>query len=367
MNKPSNTPSTAQIMSPQAAIHYLANLVPIPKPFLIAPQFQGNYPIKRTLPGFFALHSFITTIYQAGVETPDELIPPEPSRRKRGLKDTDFTNYPRLLFALGLFGELIEDNGQVLLKVESQDLANFCAQARIKQYEPFFQVMEKFGLIHLPSQPLQFRFPSDPELIIALVIFARACRPLTKKETNPPVEFLRIDLRLLQISRKKVRPVRLDSEEAIRCLEDEKEAEWIRELDSWAHSAGYLVDVQCTGVHKSEFKVIYRQPKPAHALFGFRTESGRLYMHINFNQTDRILPYIARTSPTFRELYYSRCTCANCGACKAGPLEVELDGAMRRLCWFSYLSLPQVPEDCFDAIQFLVKAQGDILKEEASS
>jgi hypothetical protein len=50
------------------------------------------------------------------------------------------------------------------------------------------------------------------------------------------------------------------------------------------------------------------------------------------------------------------------GACPDGPLQVELDGAVRRLCGFSDMNLPEVPAEHYETIQFLVKAQDGILK-----
>jgi hypothetical protein len=63
------------------------------------------------------------------------------------------------------------------------------------------------------------------------------------------------------------------------------------------------------------------------------------------------------------QLYYQRCACASCGSCSSGPLQVELDGALRRLCGFSYMNLPEVPAEHFEIIQYLVEVQDKILKD----
>jgi hypothetical protein len=321
-----------------------------------------GYPVERVRSGLDALHHFMVSIYQAGVETP-EVFSPENTRPRQGASEAVFTALPRLLFALGLYGNPVDGSGEVILMVEPEDLAVFCARARIKDYEFFFKVFEKFGLVCSPNRPIQVAYFPDPDLVTALVVFARACRPLPNKETNPPPEFLRMDLRLLGISRKKIRQVPLEPEEAIRALSDEKEIAFLRELDAWARSAGYTALVRCTGVHKSEFIALYQQPKPKRALFGFHTESGRLHMHLNFNQMTRILPNIAQAPLPFRELYYQRCTCAECGSCQDGPHQIELDGVVRRLCGYSYMNLPDVPPEHYETIQFLLRAQDGILKE----
>jgi len=349
--------------NPQAAIHYLANFVSFPKTLSIASQYLGEYPASRLRVGLSALSNLLAAIYHAGVETPELLIPAGFNHHQKDLKEADFTTYPRLLFALGFYGKPIENNGEVMLWLQSQDLANFCARARIKAYDPYFMAIEKFGLIYLPTQPLQFGFPSNPDLLIALVIFAKACRSLTNNETNPPAEFLRADMRILQINRKKVRRVPLESEEAIRCLADSNETEFIRNLDTWARSAGYTAVVRCANVQKSEFNVVYRHSNASRTLFGFKTEEGRLHMHLNFNNTIRILPTIAQTPRPFRELYYQRCTCADCHACHDGPRRIELDGAERRLCGFSYMNLPEIPVEHYQTIQFLLQAQDGIIRE----
>ncbi len=144
---------------------------------------------------------------------------------------------------------------------------------------------------------------------------------------------------------------------------DSQEAKFIKELDAWARSAGYIALVRCTSVQTSEFNAIYRHPKLAHTLFGFRTESGHIHMHINFSKTARILPHIAQMPRAFRELYYERCTCANCNRCQDGPLKIELEGALRRLCRFSYMNLPDVPVEHFGTIDHLLKVQDGLLKE----
>jgi hypothetical protein len=349
--------------APQAAVHYLANLVPFPETLAIAARFQGIYPLERLQSGLSALHALFADIYRAGVQTPEHLIPANLSTRQKRLKEPVFTAYPRLLFALGLYGKLDEENGQVLMQVELKDIADFCARAHIREPESFFKTLGKFGLFYLPSQTLQFSFPSQADLLLALVVFANACKQLTNKETNPPAEFLRADMRLLQINRKKIRQVPMNPEEAIRTLTDEEEAFFIRDVDAWARSAGYEAITRCTGVHKSEFIVSYQLPRGGHRLLGYRTESGELHMHINFKYTDRILPFIAQAPPAFRDLYYQRCTCAECHTCKDGPLQIILDGAERRLCRYSYMNLPQVPSQHFETIQSLLKTQDGILKE----
>jgi hypothetical protein len=86
-------------------------------------------------------------------------------------------------------------------------------------------------------------------------------------------------------------------------------------------------------------------------------------MHLNFNNTIRILPTIAQTPRLFRKLYYQRCTCAGCHACQDGSHRIELDGAERRLCGFSYINLPEVPGEHYQTIQFLLQAQDGIISE----
>jgi hypothetical protein len=347
----------------QTAAHYLENFVPFSKTRSIASRHLGEYPASRLQTGLSALSDLMTAIYLDAVETPETLIPPGSIHRSKGLQETDFTAYPRLLFALGLYGKSMERNGEILLGIQSLDLSDFCTRARIKAYEPYVIVLEKFGWTYLPSQPLQFGFPSNPDLLPALIVFANACRSLTNKETNPPAEFLRADMRVLEINRKKVRRIPLEPEEAIRCLENDKEAEFIRNLDTWARSAGYKALIRCASVQKSEFIAVYRQPNAGRTLFGYRTEEGRLHMHLNFNNTTRIIPYIAQTPLPFRELYYERCTCAECHACDSGPHRIELDGSERRLCGFSYMNLPEVPVEHFETIQSLLKTQNGILNE----
>lgn len=345
---------------PPCAAHYRANLVPVPQPFEIAPQYQGDVPLERARAGFCALHDLWAAIYRAGVEAPEDLIPASPGRRPRGLKDEEFAAYPRLLFALGIFGALAGD--PPMLQVDSGALAGFCSQARIKEPEAFFQSLRKFGLEYLPSQPLVFRFPDRPDLAPALARFARLCRPLTKKDVNPPVEFLRADLRILRRIQKKARAVPVEIEEAAQTLADEKEAAFLRELDAWARSEGYLLGLKCAGVGRSEFIGKYRRLKPGRILFGFMTESGQLHMHFNFNQTVRILPYIAQTPRSFRELYYEKCTCAECGSCQDGPLQVVLDDQPRRLCHFSYMNVPELQAEHYETLHWVIQAQAEILK-----
>jgi hypothetical protein len=364
MNEPHSISASSQITASQAAYHYRANLVPIPQPFLIAPKYQAACPLERLESGLIALHAFMATLYQAGVSTPQVLVPPELTHRKQTQADACFTTFPRLLFALGVYGQLVEVSGKIEIEVEPGALANFCLLAKIKAYEPFLKLLEPFGLVFLPSQPLLFRFPAEPDMLQGLVVFAHACRQLTNKVVNPPVEFLRVDYRLLQINRNKIKSVPIDTDEAIKTLVDEKEAGFARKLDTWARSENYTANVRCTSVRLSEFIAKYCQAKTQRVLFGLHTETGRLKMHLNFNQTSRILPYIAQTPVSFRQLYYQKCTCADCGGCEEGPLQIELDEQIRRLCHFSYLSIPEVYAGHYEAIQFMLKAQAEILRED---
>jgi len=112
--KKDNPARMDRTQGPQTAVHYLSNLVPFPNELSIAPQHLSEYPPERLLPGLFALQQFVMSIYRAGVESPEALIPPI-ARRPKGLTDIEFTAYPRLLFALGLHGKPVESDGQILL------------------------------------------------------------------------------------------------------------------------------------------------------------------------------------------------------------------------------------------------------------
>lgn len=186
----------------QTARHYLDDLAPPPEPLVLHPYYTSIAPYGRLAPAFLNLRQWVREVYAAGVTAPADLIPRGTARRPEGppreLSESDMAVYPRLLFGLGVLGCVDDGGGQGILRVEREELAEFCAAARIRDWRPYLAALEPFGLFSLPSSPLQFRCPAYPDLTLALALFARACRALADCDTHPPRAFLRLDLRVLE-------------------------------------------------------------------------------------------------------------------------------------------------------------------------
>ncbi len=351
-----------------SAFFYLANLAPLPDPLNLAPVYLEDCPEILLRPGLEGLYGLITRLYRAAAQSPQDfaLLASPRAKDRPGLTDRVFQSIPHLLYFLGLYGCPAMGDGQPGLRVDQNQLARASQAAKIKDYPAVLEMLGSFGVEVAFSNPLAIRFQPVPEIACALPVFARACRSFVKKETALPFEFGRADLRVLAYPPGKKKAVPVLAEEAIRLL-DESQGAFIAGLDAWASSAGYRAEASYSTMHNASWRVNYRNKKLGKTLFGFTVESGRLAMHLNFNDSRRILPYILASPGSFQEVYFEKCACAECGSCQDGPLQVEAAGQVYRICGFSYLSLPEVPYEFQEVIDKLLRVQDNFLKQGAAA
>jgi hypothetical protein len=350
-----------------SAHFYYANLAPFPGKLAIAKEYTQSCPEPVLRSGLACLHNLITRIYRSAAESPEDFVFPQPSSCSRagaGLTEQRFVSIPLLLYFLGLHGRAAGTEEQAGVEIENNRLAEVCRAAKIKEHETLLASLGGFGVAVVPSNPLVVRFPQAPDIASALPVFARACRPFAKKDTVLPVEFGRLDLRVLAFPPGKKKFIPTPVEEAIRLL-DEEQAAFLAGLDAWAKGAGYRPDVKYGTLHNAAWRANYRHPKLGKALFGFAIDGGHLAMHLNFNQAGRIMPQIRAMPAAFQDIYFEKCTCADCGQCVTGPLEVEYAGRLRRICGYSYLNLPEVPAEFQAPISRLLHIQDELLKQDA--
>jgi hypothetical protein len=204
-----------------------------------------------------------------------------------------------------------------------------------------------------------------PEVAFALHAFAMACSQHAKSG-EPPVEFSRVDLRVLAPHRGQRRKNPMITAGEVARLLGPDEASLLVALDATVTALGFEPEIRSSGMRRGEWRGSYTHKRLKRTLFGFAVEDGELEFRLVLENTQRILPTLALCPQDFRERYYQACQCTLCGACKGKDTVVKLlDGAERRLCGFSYFAIKDPQPSHLEPSRLLLMTQGGYLYAQA--
>jgi len=175
-----------------------------------------------------------------------------------------FGAIPTLVFGLGLFGAPQMHGDQPWLQVDQESLVVYCRQAGIRKAQAILDALGRYGLEAAPDAGtlggLAIRFPESPDVAFALPAFAKACCALAKKVTQPPLEFYRADVRVMQPVEGRRRPPSVTVSDALRPLDDEQ-AGILADLDRLVESLGFRASYKCSGLNRGEWRGSYKSSK----------------------------------------------------------------------------------------------------------
>lgn len=273
----------------------------------------------------------------------------------------------KLLWALGVAGQLVEGSAGLELLASRGDLDQALKRCGVKNPPGAFAMLETMGFsLHYRSGDgltqaggykkcavVAVRYPADNEpLLRALAYYAP--RLPGKKTTQKGIifeVFLRADFRPLLPGYTFHMPhLPATEEELTRLFEPETLVVW-RALTNFmtSHHPQYRLFFRVPGIRNRRWVADYSTKDNDYGLWSIFTDEGGLYVRIVLNTKGLhdLLEHIDVLSPDFQETYLTSVACKDCSHCGKHVFYTHEDH-VHRLCktpWYfpSYLRLEDLP------------------------